>query len=142
MKRIGLWVSVAGLTVFIFISCAVVAAPLDGRVALMLQGLTDTNCDGQPDSSSTSSIAPGACLIYQLDAVNQGAVTVSNVAIAARIPEHTELVAAFQQVDGGEPPVSEIEDTSHGPRLLKTRLHKLEPGVGNTVRLQYRVRVL
>lgn len=139
MWRVGLVVLASGIAGYGV--SPVWAAADEGGVVLQLVQLADANCDGMPEAVATD-VAPGGCLIYQLDAINQSRVAYHNVEIAAHIPEYTTLVDSFRYVGVGESVLSSREEEKHGVRLLTTRLPVMEPGTANKVSLRYRVRVL
>ena len=111
-------------------------------IQLQLNQRPDADCDGVPEQGER--VAPGTCVIYEIEAVNISGKDRHNVLISTRIPEHTILMQTYNRLAGDEPePVdSIIEQGRNGIRLLKTRLDKLQPGTENKVTLHYSVKIL
>lgn len=132
-----LWKTVL-LPFFLLVSAGSYAAD----VQLGLQQAVDVDCDGVAESSRD--VAPGSCLIYQLDVVNYGELPRQAVAISAVIPEHTVLFRSYRlkQAVSLLDPESQINENTDGSRLIQTQINQLLPGSENRVVLDYIVRVL
>ena len=109
-----------------------------GQVRLeKLQALDDA-CDGTPDASfgnSTLQAKPGACIIYQIKAVNDGNQAVTDVEITDAVPSYTTL---------GASPAAALEPTSKGTvtntaNNLKSSKFALAPA--ETVIMKFSVKV-
>ena len=111
-----------------------------GGVQIQLTQRPDVGCDGMPDN--TDRIAPGSCIIYEIQAVNTDNKTHRNILVSARIPEHSTLVQPYARANDSAPVDSIINQDADGIRLLRTRLETLHPGHDNKVILHYSVRIL
>jgi uncharacterized repeat protein (TIGR01451 family) len=69
-----------------------------GQVRLDKTQALDADCNGVQDGGgfglATIQAKPGACVIYQINAVNDGNASVSNVAISDGVPAYTTLLGA------------------------------------------------
>ncbi|MBI1452559.1 hypothetical protein IL972_11620 [Acinetobacter sp. FL51] len=81
-----------------------------GQVRLEKTQALDSNCDGTIDintSFGTSALEakPGACIVYNIKAINDGKAKVSNVQITDAVPSYTKL---------GSTPAPQLDPTSAG----------------------------
>jgi uncharacterized repeat protein (TIGR01451 family) len=68
-----------------------------GQVRLDKTQALDADCNGTADTAfglTTIQAKPGACVIYQINAVNDGNASVSNVAISDGVPAYTSLLGS------------------------------------------------
>ena len=109
-----------------------------GQVRLEKLQALDAACDGTPDGSfgtSTLQAKPGACIIYQIKAVNDGNQAVTDVEITDAVPSYTTL---------GSTPVAALEPVSKGTvtnttNNLKSSKFALAPS--ETVTMKFSVKV-
>lgn len=109
-----------------------------GQVRLEKLQALDAACDGTPDGSfgtSTLQAKPGACIIYQIKAVNDGNQAVTDVEITDAVPSYTTL---------GSSPAAALEPVSKGTvtntaNNLKSSKFALAPS--ETVTMKFSVKV-
>ena len=137
-----MWKRLLGISFSCFIASGNLLADerQSGEVELILTQKPDIDCDGVPEK--TDRVAPGSCMIYEIQALNMDDKVHRNILVSTRIPEHSILVHPYARLDDGDPVDSIIKQGSNGIRLLKTRLDTLQPGPENKVTLRYSVRVL
>ena len=109
-----------------------------GQVRLEKMQALDAACDGTPDGSfgtSTLQAKPGACIIYQIKAVNDGNQAVTKVEITDAVPSYTTL---------GSSPAAALDPVSKGTvtntaNNLKSSQFDLAPS--ETVTMKFSVKV-
>lgn len=109
-----------------------------GQVRLEKMQALDAACDGTPDGgfgTSTLQAKPGACIIYQIKAVNDGNQAVTKVEITDAVPSYTTL---------GSSPAAALEPVSKGTvtntaNNLKSSQFDLAPS--ETVTMKFSVKV-
>lgn len=111
-----------------------------GQVRLEKLQALDDDCDGLPNvgsnfGTSTLQAKPGACIIYQIKAVNDGNQAVTDVEITDAVPSYTTL---------GSTPVAALEPVSKGTvtntaNNLKSSKFALAPS--ETVTMKFSVKV-
>ncbi len=110
-----------------------------GQVRLEKLQALDAACDGTPKmvtfGTSTLQAKPGACIIYQIKAVNDGNQAVTDVEITDAVPSYTTL---------GSSPAAALEPVSKGTvtntaNNLKSSKFALAPS--ETVTMKFSVKV-
>jgi uncharacterized repeat protein (TIGR01451 family) len=77
-----------------------------GQVRLTKQQAVDANCDGTADGAFTTGTLqakPGACVTYQITAINDGNEAVTNVVINDAVPAYTAINAPVPALDPSTP---------------------------------------
>jgi uncharacterized repeat protein (TIGR01451 family) len=83
-----------------------VTTVIAGQVRLEKKQALDADCDGTPDTAYgtaiiTTGAVPGACIRYQVTAINDGAADVTDVVLSDSTPANTRLDDGSRNAAGG-----------------------------------------
>lgn len=111
----------------------------DGELRLIKSQALDAACDGTADGSyqlSALAVKPGQCVLYRIQATNQGSVTLTNVVISDTVPTFTSLRSTpAPSVSAGTVDTSQVSTTGQ----LQGNIGSVN--VGQTASLNFAIQV-
>lgn len=108
-------------------------------VEITLAQKTQAKCQGELLSKAKAEA--GDCIVYDVKVLNFSTKLVSDVKVAALIPEGTKLVSPFKALKGLDSVETTITGLGKGIGSVTTMIPQLKAGKQNEVRLRYKVKV-